>query len=103
MINTSVSKVILLLMFSSAFFTLEIMNNANAVFTIPYTTTFRSDKFSKAMGCDHNIVFGNYIYPFGAKDALSLYISPHFYGGSTVRCQFKTLFAKALGTGQDYK
>ena len=81
---------------------LSIMNNDNAVFTIPYTTTFRADKISSALGCGHNIVFGNYLYPAGTRDALNLYMNPHFYGGTSVRCQFKSLFAKVFGTGQDY-
>ena len=28
-----------------------IMENQNIAFTIPYTTSFRTDKFNKAMGC----------------------------------------------------
>ena len=54
------------------------------------------------MGCGHNVVFSSYTYPSGVRDALSLYLNSHSYGGSSVRCQYKTLFAKVLGTAQNY-
>ncbi len=100
--NTLIFTYLIGIVLISNAMSLSIMNNDNAVFTIPYTTTFRTDKINAAMGCGHNIVFGNYLYPAGSRDALSLYLSPNLYGGTSIRCQFKTLFAKVVGTGQDY-
>lgn len=100
--NTSIFTYLIGIVLIFNTMSLSVMNNENAVFNIPYTTSFRTDKINAALGCGHNIVFGNYLYPAGSRDALSLYMNPHFYGGTTVRCQFKTLFAKAFGTGQDY-
>ena len=81
----------------------SIMENPNAVFSIPYTTSFRSDKISASMGCGHNVAYSSYTYPSGIRDALSLYINSYSYGGTSIRCQFKTLFAKVLGSAQNYE
>ena len=55
------------------------------------------------MGCGHNVAYSSYTYPSGIRDALSLYTNSYSYGGTSIRCQTKTLFAKVLGTAQKYE
>lgn len=75
---------------------------SKAVFTIPYTTTFRKDKLNEAMGCGHNVIYGTYLYPQENRDALHFYLNPYHFGGTGLTCKFKWMFVKAFGTGQNY-
>ena len=79
------------------------MKLSKAVFSIPYTTSFRTDKLNQAMGCGHNVIYGTYLYPQENRDALHFYLSPYHFGGTGLNCKFKWMFARAFGTAQDYE
>lgn len=94
----------ILILFALLSVTLAInMANPKAVFTIPYTRTFRNDLFAQSMGCGYNVVYCGYEYPAGLKDSLKIYTQTSFYGLSfSPSCRPKDLYAKIFGYSQDY-
>ena len=53
------------------------------------------------MGCKKRVAYSSFTYPEGARDALSLFVNPHGYGGA-IKCQPKEVFAKVFGYAQNY-
>lgn len=72
----------------------------NAVYSVPYVRSFRSDLVSKSMGCGYNIAYSSYQYPGGVKDTLKIYSSLNSYGISFRGCQLKDVYAKVFGYSQ---
>lgn len=59
MVHSTVTWTLILLTLLSLSLALN-MANPKAVFTIPYTRTFRNDLFPKSMGCGYNVVYCGY-------------------------------------------
>lgn len=55
------------------------------------------------MGCKQNstIIYGNYLFPKGEKDALYVYLNQGIYQ-TRLSCSNQNYFVKLFGTEQDY-
>ena len=71
------------------------------VYTIHYVRNYRKDLIRNNFGCGKSIVFGTYLYPIGAVDALYGLLSPHEFGFSS-ECGRPATYIKLFGDAQNY-
>jgi hypothetical protein len=71
------------------------------VYTIHYVRNYRRDQASDNFGCGKAVVFGTYLHPTGAVDALYTLINANVYNLS-LNCPRKSSYMKLFGDAQDY-
>ena len=73
----------------------------NPVYTIHYVRSYRKDLVRNNFGCGKSVVFGTYLYPIGAVDALHGLLNPHEFGFSA-ECGRPATYIKLFGDAQNY-
>lgn len=71
------------------------------VYTIHYLRSYRHDLVQNNLGCGKSVVYGVYLYPLGAVDALYAHMNGHTVGIST-NCNHPATYMKLFGDAQDY-
>lgn len=71
------------------------------VYTVHYVRSYRRDLVDSYFGCGKAIVYGTFLHPMGAVDALYALMNPHVYG-INANCQRKDTYIKLFGEAQDY-
>ncbi len=66
------------------------------IYTIHYLRSYRRDLVDGYFGCGKAIVYGTYLHPLGAVDALYALMNPHVYG-INANCQRKDTYIKIFG------